>query len=123
MQKARIPKCSAYLRQTARTQERAQLIHDNKTNTYLNYQQLLWHPNYTRAWNILTVNKFGRLTQGLKDGHVKGTDTIRFIRKDQVPTNRMKDVTYGSFNCDYKPNKEEKGTNKTYHRQRSNHLS
>jgi hypothetical protein len=37
-----------------------------------------------------------------------GTDTIRFIRKDQVPANRMKDMTYGSFSCNYKLNKEEK---------------
>ncbi len=25
-----------------------------------------------------------------------------------MPTDRAKDVTYGSFNCNYKPNKEEK---------------
>ena len=30
------------------------------------------------------------------------------MQKDNVPFERMKDVTYGSFNCDYKPNKEEK---------------
>ena len=105
---AQIPKRSTHLRQTTRTQERAQIIHDNETNTYLNYQQLLWHPNYTTAWKILAANKFGRLAQGLKDGRMKGTDTICFIRKDQVPTDRMNDVTYGSFNCNYKPNKEEK---------------
>jgi hypothetical protein len=33
---------------------------------------------------------------------------IKFIRKDQVPTKRMKDATYRSFSCNYKPNKEEK---------------
>ncbi len=35
-------------------------------------------------------------------------DTICFTRKEQVPLNRRKDVTYGSFSCDIKPNKEEK---------------
>jgi hypothetical protein len=35
-------------------------------------------------------------------------DTIKFIRKDQVPNNRMKDVMYKSLNCNFKPNKEEK---------------
>jgi hypothetical protein len=39
---------------------------------------------------------------------VKGTDAIRFTRKEQVPLNRRKDVTCGSFSCDMKPNKEEK---------------
>ncbi len=28
--------------------------------------------------------------------------------KYQVPVERRKDITYGSYNCDYKPNKEEK---------------
>ncbi len=88
-------------------EERAQLIHDRETNTYLNYRQLLRHPKYTKAWNISAANEFGRLAQGLKDGRVKGTDTIRFIQKDEVPFDRMKDVTYGSFSCDFKPTKEE----------------
>jgi hypothetical protein len=35
-------------------------------------------------------------------------NTIFFIHKNQVPHDRMKDVTYGSFSCDYKPNKTEK---------------
>jgi hypothetical protein len=30
------------------------------------------------------------------------------MQKDNVTFERMKDVMYGSFNCDYKPNKEEK---------------
>jgi hypothetical protein len=38
---------------------------------------------------------------------VKGTNTIFFIGKDKVPKDRTKDVTYGSFNCDFKPNKTE----------------
>ncbi len=105
---ARIPKQSTHLRQNARTQERVQLIHDKESNTYLNYRQLLRHPKYTKAWNTSGANEFGRLTQGLKDGRVKGTNTIQFIRKDQIPIERMKEGTYGSFNCDFKPNKEEK---------------
>ena len=105
---ARIPQRRTYLQQQVRMQERAQTIHDKETNTYLRYQQLLRHPNYTKAWNISAANEFGRLAQGLKDGRVKGTDTIRFIQKDEVPSDRMKDVTYGSFSCDFKPNKEEK---------------
>ncbi len=53
------------------------------------------------------MNEFGRLAQGV-GGQFKGTNTIFFIKKDQVPKERAKDITYGSFSCDYKPNKEEK---------------
>jgi hypothetical protein len=88
--------------------KRAQLIHDKETNTYLTYRQLLHHPKYKESWTRSEANEFGLLAQGLKDNRVKGTDTIKFIRKDQVPNDRMKDVTYGSFNCNFKPNKEEK---------------
>ncbi len=38
---------------------------------------------------------------------MKGTNTIYFINKDKVPRDRVKDVTYGSFSCDLKPNKTE----------------
>ncbi len=58
-------------------------------------------------WAKFAANEFGRLAQGLKDGRVKGTNTIKFICKDKVPDKRMKNVLYGSFSCDIKPNKEE----------------
>jgi hypothetical protein len=65
------------------------------------------HPKYRKIWSTSSANEFGRLANGLKDGRVKPTNTIEFIRKADVPTDRMKDVTYGSFSCDLKPNKEE----------------
>jgi hypothetical protein len=105
---ARIPQQNTYLRQTTRSNKQAQLIHDKEMNTYLNYCQLLHHAKYKDAWAKSAANEFGRLAQGLKDGRVKGTDTIKFIHKDQVPAERIKDVMYRSFRCDYKPNKEEK---------------
>jgi hypothetical protein len=45
------------------------------------------------------ANEFGRLAQGLKDGRVKGTNTIFFNRKDKVPKDRAKDVTYGALDA------------------------
>ncbi len=54
----------------------------------------------------MAANEFGRLAQGV-GGRVKATKTIFFIRKDQLPKDRMKDVTYGSFICDIKQNKTE----------------
>jgi hypothetical protein len=82
---ARIPQRNTHLRRTTRTCERAQLIHDKETNTYLNYRQLLRHPKYNDTWSKSSVNKFGRLTNGLKDGRVKGMNKMHFIRKTDVP--------------------------------------
>ena len=52
------------------------------------------------------ANEFGQLAQGV-GGRVIPTNTIFFIRLDQVPIDRRKDVTYRSFSCDMKPNKKE----------------
>jgi hypothetical protein len=87
--------------------ERVQLIHDNKTGEYLNYRQLIRDLKHTKIWSKSATNEFGRLVQGV-GGRVKPTNTIFVIRKDQVPKDQIKDVTYGSFSCDIKPNKEEK---------------
>jgi hypothetical protein len=62
---------------------------------------------HREVWSKSAANEFGQLAQGLKDGRVKGTNTIRFIRKDKIPQDRRKDVTYESFSCDMKPNKTE----------------
>jgi hypothetical protein len=105
---ARIPQQNMNLHRNVRSMKRAQFIHDKETNTYLTYRQLLHHPKYKEPWAKSAANVYRRLAQGLKDDRVIETDTIKFIHKDQVPNNRMKDVTYGSFNCNFKPNKEEK---------------
>ena len=41
-------------------------------------------------------------------GRVKGTHTIKFIRKSNVPQARIRDVTYGSFVCNVCNEKKEK---------------
>jgi hypothetical protein len=105
---ARIPLRKSYLRQSTRTTERAQTIYNEEMNTYLKYRQLMGHPKYKKVWSKSSANKFGRLANGLADWRIeKPTKTIRFIRKEDVPADRRKDVTYGSFSCDYKPNKKE----------------
>jgi hypothetical protein len=63
-------------------------------------------PKHAKVWSESLANEFGRLAQGV-GGRVKGTNTIFFIQKDQVPIDRRKDVMYGSFGCELKPNKEE----------------
>ncbi len=84
--------------------ECVQLIHNGKTGEYLNYPQLNWDPKHKEIWNTLAANEFGGLAQGV-GGRVKVTNTIFFIRKDQVPKDWMKDVTYGSFFATWKRTK------------------
>ena len=64
------------------------------------------HPKHKVIWNTSLANEFGQLAQGV-GGRVIPTNTIFFIRLDQVPIDRRKDVTYRSFSCDMKPNKKE----------------
>ena len=59
----------------------------------------------------MAANKFGQLAQGV-GGRIKGTNTIFFIRRDEFPRTRMKDVTYGKFIYNDRPGKAE--TNRTW---------
>jgi hypothetical protein len=72
----------------------------------LEYRALLKHPKFKKAWSISAANEFGRLAQGV-GGRVKGTDTIRFIRKSEVPSDRFKDVTYIKMVCQVRTEKKE----------------
>ena len=73
---------------------------DKDTGQLLNYQQLIRNPRYKKEWNISAANEFGQLAQGM-GGRVKGTNTIKFIFKHEIPKGRFKDVTYGQFVCQY----------------------
>jgi hypothetical protein len=83
------------------------LVCNNNTVQYLKYRQLIRDPKHKKIWSTSAANKFGCLAQGVR-GRVKGTNTIFFICKNQIPKDRIKDVTYGSYGCEIKPNKEEK---------------
>jgi hypothetical protein len=105
--RARIPHQTHMQLRQQEQRELVQLIRDDDTGEYLNYRQLMRSPKHRRIWNISSANEFGRLAQGLKDGRVTGTNTIFFIPKELVPKDRLKDVMYGSFSCNMKPNKKE----------------
>ena len=49
-------------------------------------------------------NEIGRLAQGMP-GRNTGTNTIVFIKKNQVPQDRAKDATYGLITCLVRPEK------------------
>ena len=59
---------------------------------------------YPQLWEPALSNEWGRLSDG-NDAGVKGTNTIEFIVKSEVPDGR--DVTYASFVCDHRPLKPE----------------
>jgi hypothetical protein len=86
----------------------AMAVMDAETGKLLNYKQLMRNPKYKKKWSISSANEFGRLANGVGGRTKNPTNTIKFIRKDEVPRDRRKDVTYGSFVCNIRPEKKEK---------------
>jgi hypothetical protein len=76
-------------------------------NKHQRDRQLRRDPKYKIHWDKSAANGFGRLADGVGN-RVKGTKTIEFIRKCDVPQARMEDVTYGSFVCSVQNEKAEK---------------
>ncbi|KAL9178273.1 hypothetical protein ACHAXT_001701 [Thalassiosira profunda] len=85
---------------------RAFAVMDKKTGKMLNYRQLLRDPDLRPTWSRSSADEFGRLAQGI-GGRIKGSDTIRFIRRSDVPKDRRKDITYGQFVCTFRPEKKD----------------
>jgi hypothetical protein len=85
---------------------KALAVMDKATGKLLNYRQLLRHPEYSADWQLSSANEFGRLANGV-GGRVKGTNTIKFIKKSAIPHDRRRDVTYGQFVCTIRPEKSE----------------
>jgi hypothetical protein len=81
---------------------KALAVMDKATGKMLNYRQLLRHPEYSADWQLSSANAFGRLANGV-GGRVKGTNTIKFIKKSDIPRDRRRDVTYGQFVCTIRP--------------------
>ena len=70
----------------------------------LEYRHLISNPETKAVWAHSYGNEIGRLAQGML-GQNTGTNTIYFIRWDQVPHNRMKDTTYDLITCLVRPEK------------------
>ena len=83
-------------------------VMDEETGQLLNYRQLLHSAKYKKQWSISSANKFGRLANGVGNRIKNPTSTIQFIFKKDIPQDRRKDVTYGSFMCSVRPEKKEK---------------
>ena len=54
-------------------------------------------------WNKSLSNELGRLADGICD--IKGTQTMFFIHKNQVPARHI--ATYLNPVCDYRPKKDD----------------
>ena len=92
--------------------EFANEVFDEETGQLLKYRELLAHPRHHDAWMLSSANEFGRLAQGV-GGRIKGTDTILFIYKHQVPMERWRDVTYAKFVCELKPHQSRGASHST----------
>jgi hypothetical protein len=64
----------------------------------LEYEHLIANPKTQAKWTHSYGNKIGCLAQGMP-GCNTGTNTIIFIKKNQVPKARAKDVTNGLITC------------------------
>ena len=68
-------------------------VMDAETGKLLNYRQLMRDPKYKKNWSISSANEFGRLANGV-GGRIKNpTNTIKFVRRKDIPSDRRKDVT------------------------------
>ncbi len=83
-------------------------ILDGGTGALLQYRHLFNSPKYKKDCFISAGNEVGRLAQGMPSRDIKGMDTLFFIKKSELPTDRWKDITYAQFGCDVRPQKKEK---------------
>ena len=86
--------------------EWANAIIDPDTGAAMEYRHLIKDPTHRDIWVRSFANELGRLAQGV-GGRETGTNTTFFIRHDQIPPDRCKDVTYGRICVDYRPQKKE----------------
>jgi len=86
--------------------DRINAVLNDETGELMEYRHLLSNPKYCDTWKNAYGKELGRLAQGLP-GIVKGTDTIVYIPKADVPHDRWKDVTYGHIVANLCPEKDD----------------
>ncbi len=79
---------------------------DMDTIELLEMRHLLVNPKYKVLWGKSYTTELGCLAQFIP-GVSKGTDTIVFIARDEIPFARLKDVTYGRVCVNYCPKKDD----------------
>ena len=71
----------------------------------MEYCHIIVKPKYRAIWSKSYWNNIGRLTQGMS-GRVKGTNTMLFIYKADIPADQCKDVMYDHIVVSYRPKNE-----------------
>ena len=86
----------------------------NETGELLEYSQLRRHPKYKKVWNTSYSNELGRICQGVGSGtregnkqRVKGTDTFRVIKLENITLKHRKVICHTSVVCEVRPNKDD----------------
>jgi hypothetical protein len=74
-------------------------ILDKETGNLLEYCHLIKHPKYKEVW----MKSFGTKTRHL----LTTTETIFFRCKSNIPTKRLKDITYGRIVCVFRSKKKD----------------
>ena len=69
-------------------------VMDTETGYLLNYKQLMKAPKYKKKWAISSANELGCLANGVGGQTKSPTNKIKFIRKDEVPKVRRKNIMY-----------------------------
>eukprot|EP00804_Cyclotella_cryptica_P023186 CCRYP_000381-RA/>CCRYP_000381-RA protein AED:0.13 eAED:0.11 QI:0/0/0/1/0.33/0.25/4/0/1130 len=83
----------------------AAVLNDD-TGELMEYRHLIANPKYRDTWTSAYGKELGRLAQGLP-GTVAGTNTIVFISKCDIPSDRWRDVTYGRIVANFRPKKDD----------------
>ena len=86
--------------------ELAGAVLDEETGDFLDYRHLVKHLNHKKVWGGAFGKEVGRLAQGLP-GIVKGSNTLNFVFKHEIPPDRFKEVTYARIVCNYRPEKKD----------------
>ncbi len=77
---------------------------NKETGEIMEYRHIMKSPKYRNLYKNSYRKELGRLAKGIPDV-VKGTNTIFFINRADVPSKRWKDVTYGRVIFNYRPEK------------------
>ena len=83
----------------------AKAVTCKNTGSSLEFRHLL-KTNMAPKWQESFANELGRLAYGLSSQNIKGTNTIKFISRNDIP--KQHQITYGRIVVDIKPNKNEK---------------
>jgi hypothetical protein len=78
----------------------AYAVLDDETGDLLEYRHLMKHPKYKDVWTKSFGTEIRRLATT--------TETIAFIKKDDIPNDRKGDETYARIVCNFRKSKKDK---------------